>query len=116
MGGTPHSGSPYPGLRLCLSVGSLMIETKEMKRGRRANAGFLKPVTPDEELAEIIGDKPLPRNEVTRKLWDYACGHGLQDPDNQTVVRADHKLKRVLNGKRRVSMFEMTKLAFNHVT
>ena len=93
-----------------------MTETKELKRGREANAGFLEPVFPDEELAKIIGAKPLPRTDVTRKLWNYVCGCGLQDPRNQILIHSDRKLKRVLNGKRRVSMFQMTKLAFNHVT
>ena len=93
-----------------------MAETKKSKVGRRTDAGFLNPVTPNGKLAEIIGGKPLPRTDVTRKLWDYVCGRGLQDPDNQTFIRADRKLKRVLNGKKRVSMFEMTRLAFNHVT
>jgi chromatin remodeling complex protein RSC6 len=93
-----------------------MIEPSASRGGRTPKAGFLKTVKPDEELAEIIGDEPLPRTDVTRKLWDYVCGRGLQDPRNQTLIRADGKLKRVLNGKCRVSMFQMTKLAFNHVT
>ena len=76
----------------------------------------MKPVTPDAKLAEIIGSQPVPRTEVTRKLWDYIRGHNLQDPANKTFINADAKLKQVLDGRDRVSMFEMTKLVFNHVT
>jgi len=76
----------------------------------------MKPVTPDDKLAEIIGSEPVPRTEVTRKLWDYIRGHNLQDPANKTFINADGKLKEVLDGRDRVSMFEMTKLVFNHVT
>ncbi len=77
---------------------------------------FMKPVKPDEKLSEIIGHEPVPRTEVTRKLWDYIRGHNLQDPDNRTFIKTDAKLKEVLDGKDRVNMFEMTKLVFNHVT
>ena len=76
----------------------------------------MKPVQPDEKLAEIIGHDPIPRTEVTRKLWDYIRGRNLQDPTNKTFIKTDDKLKQVLDGKDRVSMFEMTKLVFKHVT
>ena len=76
----------------------------------------MKPVTPDEKLAEIIGSEPLARTEVTKKLWDYIRGHNLQDPENKTYIKADDKLRQVFDGKDRVSMFEMTKLVFNHVS
>ena len=85
------------------------------KSKRQPSAAFMKPVTPDQQLAEIIGDQPLARTEVTRKLWDYIRGHNLQDPENKTFIKADDKLKKVFDGKERVSMFEMTKLVFNHV-
>ena len=93
-----------------------MAETMQSKGRRQPSAAFMKPVKPDEKLAEIIGDQAVPRTEVTRKLWDYIRGHNLQDPDNKTFIKADDKLKQVLDGKDRVSMFEMTKLVFNHVT
>ena len=75
----------------------------------------MKPVTPDDKLAAIIGNQPLPRTEVTRKLWDYIRSHQLQDPENKTFIRADDLLKQVFDGKDRVSMFEMTKLVFKHI-
>ena len=76
----------------------------------------MKPVHPDEKLAAVIGNEPVSRTEITRKLWDYIRGHNLQDPENKTFIRADDKLKEVFNGKDRVSMFEMTKLVFGHVS
>ena len=75
----------------------------------------MKPVQPDEKLAVIIGSDPLPRTEVTRKLWDYIHSHNLQDPANKTFILADDNLKQVFDGQARVRMFEMTKLVFNHV-
>ena len=75
----------------------------------------MKPVQPDEKLAEIIGPEPVARTEVTRKLWDYIRGHNLQDPANKTFIKADEKLRNVLDGRDRVNMFEMTKLVFHHV-
>ena len=82
---------------------------------RKPSAAFMKPVTPDDKLAAIIGNQPLARTEVTKKLWDYIRANNLQDPENKTFIKADDKLKQVFDGKDRVSMFEMTKLVFNHV-
>ncbi len=75
----------------------------------------MKPVQPDEKLAAIIGNEPVARTEVTRKLWDYIRSHNLQDPENKRFIKADEPLKQVFDGKDRVSMFEMTKLVFGHV-
>jgi chromatin remodeling complex protein RSC6 len=86
------------------------------KPKRQPGAGFAKPVQPDQKLAAIIGDQPLARTEITRKLWEYIRSHNLQDQENKTFIKADDKLKEVFGGKDRVSMFEMTKLVFQHVT
>ena len=83
---------------------------------RQPSAAFMKPVQPDDKLAQIIGNEPLARTDVTRKLWDYIRRHNLQDPTNKTFITADEKLKEVFDGKDRVSMFEMTKLVFKHVS
>jgi chromatin remodeling complex protein RSC6 len=83
---------------------------------RKPSAAFMKPVKPDEKLAAIIGAEPLARTEVTKKLWDYIRSRNLQDPENKTFIKADDQLKQVFDGKDRVSMFEMTKLVFGHVT
>ena len=85
------------------------------KDKRQAGAAFMKPVQPDEKLAAVIGGEPIPRTEVTRKLWDYIRSHNLQDPENKTFIHADEQLKQVFGGKDKVSMFEMTKLVFGHV-
>src|SRR5580704_15621903 len=75
-----------------------MEETPE-KAKRTPNAGFMKPVTPDELLAKIVGDQPLPRSELTKSLWAYICKHRLQDPTKKTLINADENLKAVFNGK-----------------
>jgi chromatin remodeling complex protein RSC6 len=90
--------------------------TKKAKKVKRTpSAAFMKPVTPDEKLAKVVGDKPLPRTELTKKLWAYIRKHGLQDEKKRTFINADENLKAVFNGKKKVSMFEMTKLVSGHV-
>ncbi len=91
-------------------------ESSQSPGKRKPGAAFMKPVQPDEKLAAIVGKDPLPRTDVTRKLWEYIRGHNLQDPENKTFIKADDALKQVFDGKDRVSMFEMTKLVFGHVT
>ena len=80
------------------------------KKKRKPNAAFMKPMQPDAALSEIVGSKPLPRTEVTKKLWKYIKKNGLQDKRKRTMINADEKLKAVFRGKKQVSMFEMTKL------
>jgi chromatin remodeling complex protein RSC6 len=75
----------------------------------------MKPMTPSAELADVIGPTPVPRTEVTKKLWDYIKKHKLQDPANKRNINADDKLKKVFDGKSTVSMFEMTKLVGKHL-
>ena len=75
----------------------------------------MKPVTPDATLAAVVGATPLPRTELTKKLWAYIKKNGLQDKKVRTQINADDKLKPVFNGKKSVSMFEMTKLVSGHV-
>jgi chromatin remodeling complex protein RSC6 len=82
---------------------------------RKPNAAFMKPVQPDDVLAAVVGSKPLPRTELTKKLWDYIKKNGLQDKKTKTQINADDKLKAVFGGKKSVSMFEMTKLVSGHV-
>ena len=76
----------------------------------------MKPVTPDAALAPIVGASPLPRTELTKKLWLYIQKHGLQDNKNRRNINADAALKVVFNGKAQVSMFDMTKLVSKHVS
>jgi chromatin remodeling complex protein RSC6 len=83
---------------------------------RKPNAAFMKPVTPDAALAAVVGSKPLPRTELTKALWVYIKKNNLQDPKKKTIIIADAALKKVFDGKKSVSMFEMTKLVSGHVT
>ena len=85
------------------------------KSARKPNAAFMKPVTPDSALAEVVGAKPIPRTEVTKKLWAYIKKNGLQDKKNKRMIKADDVLKPVFGGKAQVNMFEMTKLVNKHV-
>jgi upstream activation factor subunit UAF30 len=91
------------------------VAKAEKKSAGKANAAFMKPMTPSAELAEVIGPTPVPRTEVTKKLWDYIKKHKLQDPANKRNINADDKLKKVFDGKSTVSMFEMTKLVGKHL-
>jgi len=82
---------------------------KKVAAKRTPNAAFMKALTPSPALAAIVGDKPLPRTEVTKKVWEYIKKHNLQDATNKRNINADDKLK-VIFKKAQVSMFEMTKL------
>lgn len=85
------------------------------KSARKPNAAFMKPVQPNEKLAAVVGSNPLPRTELTKKLWAYIKKNGLQDKKVKTQINADDKLKAVFGGKSKVSMFEMTKLVSNNL-
>jgi len=82
---------------------------------RKPNAAFMKPMTPSATLAAVVGSSPMPRTEVTSKLWGYIKKNNLQDKMNRRMINADDKLREVFGGKRQVSMFEMTKLVAKHL-
>jgi upstream activation factor subunit UAF30 len=77
------------------------MATKKTTSKRKPNAAFMKPVTPDDKLAAVVGSKPLPRTELTKKLWDYIRKNKLQDSKNKRMINADDALKAVFNGKSR---------------
>ena len=85
------------------------------KPARKPNPALMKPVQPDAVLAVVVGSKPLPRGQMTKKLWDYIKKHNLQDAKKRTQINADEALKAVFGGKKQASMFEMTKLVSAHV-
>jgi upstream activation factor subunit UAF30 len=85
------------------------------KAARKPNAAFMKPVTPSEMLAAVVGAKPIPRTEVTKKLWAYIKKNKLQDPKNKRMIKADPTLKPIFGGKATVNMFDMTKLVSKHL-
>ena len=87
----------------------------KVKSTRKPNAAFMKPLNVSAVLAEVVGSNPLPRTEVTKKVWDYIKKHKLQDSVNRRNINADDKLKAVFGGKKTVSMFEMTKLISAHL-
>jgi chromatin remodeling complex protein RSC6 len=86
-----------------------------MAKKRTASAAFMKPVTPSASLMGIVGDKPIPRTEVTKRLWAYIKKNKLQDTKNKRMINADPALKAVFGGKSSVNMFEMTKLVGKHL-
>ena len=83
---------------------------------RKPNAAFMKPMNISDALQPIVGSKPLPRTEVTKRLWDYIKKNKLQDPKERRNIKADDNLKKIFNGKKQVSMFEMTKLVSKHLS
>ena len=85
------------------------------KSARKPNAAFMAPVTPSAALSEVVGSKPIPRTEVTKKLWAYIKKNGLQDQKNKRMIKSDDALKPVFGGKAQVNMFEMTKLVNKHL-
>ena len=88
---------------------------KKKAPARKANAAFMKPVSPSPALSEVVGAKPIPRTEVTKRLWAYIKKNKLQDPKNKRMINADATLKPVFGGKSTVNMFEMTKLVSRHL-
>jgi upstream activation factor subunit UAF30 len=90
-------------------------KTAKKKSGRKPNAAFMAPVTPSATLADVVGTKPIPRTEVTKRLWAYIKKNKLQDQKNKRMIKADATLKSVFGGKATVNMFEMTKLVNKHL-
>jgi len=104
--------TPYNSINKYSQEPSFMATSQ--KTARKPNAAFMKPLTPSATLAAVIGAEPVPRTEVTKKIWDYIKKHDLQDPANRRNINADDKL-RPLFGKDQVSMFELTKLVSAHL-
>jgi chromatin remodeling complex protein RSC6 len=90
-------------------------KAKKPAAKRKPNAAFMKPMNISSTLAQVIGSNPMPRTEVTSKLWGYIKKNNLQDKANRRMINADDKLRDVFGGKRQVSMFEMTKLVSKHL-
>jgi len=90
-------------------------KTAKKSAARKPNAAFMKPMQPSAALSEVVGSKPIPRTEVTKKLWAYIKKNKLQDAKNRRNIKADDALKTVFGGKAQVNMFEMTKLVNKHL-
>ena len=85
------------------------------KTARKPNAAFMKPFQPNETLAAIVGSNPMPRTELTKKLWAYIKKNNLQDKKNRRMINADDKMKKLFGGKAQASMFDLTKFASKNV-
>ena len=86
------------------------------KAKRQPNPAFMKAMNPSSSLAAVVGNKPMPRTEVTKKVWAYIKKNGLQDSKNRRMINADSSLQAVFGGKKQVNMFEMTKLINKHLS
>ena len=83
---------------------------------RKPNPAFMKPMKPSSELAEVVGSSPLPRTEITKRLWQYIKRRGLQDKTNRRMINADDNLRPIFGGRRQVSMFDMTRMVNQHLS
>jgi upstream activation factor subunit UAF30 len=106
------------GAKKSAKKGARKSAKKSAKRGgakRKPNAAFMKPMQPDAALSAVVGGSPMPRTEITKKLWQYIKRNGLQDAKERRMINADDKMRAVFGGKGKVSMFEMTKLVNKHM-
>ncbi|HET9800037.1 MAG TPA: SWIB/MDM2 domain-containing protein [Gemmatimonadaceae bacterium] len=113
-GAAKKSAAKKGGARKAAKSGAKKSGAKKAAK-RTPNAAFMRAMTPDQQLAAVVGSNPLPRTEVTKKLWAYIKRKGLQDSKNRRQINADENLKPIFNGKSSVSMFEMTKLVNKHL-
>ena len=89
---------------------------KKAAKKRAPNPAFMKAMTPDASLAAVVGNQPMPRTEITKKIWAYIKKNGLQDQKERRMINADDSLKKVFDGKSKVSMFDMTKYVNKHLS
>lgn len=92
-----------------------MAKATKTAAKKTANSGFMKPLTPSADLAKIVGKTPLPRTEVTKKMWEYIKKHDLQAPENRRNINADDNLRPIF-GKEQISMFELSKCLNAHLS
>ncbi|MEO6749726.1 MAG: SWIB/MDM2 domain-containing protein [Casimicrobiaceae bacterium] len=111
----PAAKKPAAKKTVTKKVAAKKVAAKKPAAKRKPNAAFMKAMTPSSTLGAVIGTTPLPRTEVTKKIWEYIKKNKLQDAVNRRMINADDKLKAVFGGKGKVSMFEMTKLVSNHL-
>ncbi len=109
-GGAKKSSAKKGGAKKASAKKSSAKKTK-----RVPNAAFMRPMQIDEALGAVVGTNPMPRTEVTKKLWGYIKKNGLQDAKERRMINADDRLRSVFGGKKQVSMFEMTKLVNKHM-
>lgn len=118
MAAKKKSGAKKSSAKKAAKKSSAKKSTKKAaKKGakRQPSAAFMKPMTPSSQLAAVVGSNPMPRTEVTKKLWNYIKRKGLQDSKNRRMINADDNLRPVFGGSKQVSMFEMTRLVNKHL-
>jgi chromatin remodeling complex protein RSC6 len=103
-----------PKRKAAKKAGRKSSRRKSSGKKRTPNAAFMKPMRPSSDLANVVGSSPMPRTEVTKKLWQYIKRKGLQDSKNRRMINADENLRPIF-GRGQVSMFEMTRLVNNHL-
>jgi chromatin remodeling complex protein RSC6 len=115
-GGAKKAGRKKAGARKAGGARRASAKRGGAKRAKRApNPAFMRPMQPSDDLGAVVGARPMPRTEVTKRIWDYIRKNGLQDQKNRRMINADDRLRAVFGGRRQVSMFEMTKLVNNHL-
>ena len=113
-GGAKRGGAKRGGAKK--ARGSARKASKKRSGAKRApNPAFMKPMQPDAALGAVVGNNPMPRTEITKKLWQYIKRNGAQDQKERRMINADDKLRPVFGGKNKVSMFEMTKLVSKYL-
>jgi chromatin remodeling complex protein RSC6 len=105
-----------PAKKAAAKSGAKKTAAKRTTAKRAPNPAFMKAMTPSADLAAVVGNNPMPRTEITKKVWEYIRKNNLQDQQNKRQINADDNLRRVFGGKRSVSMFEMTKLVNQHLS
>ena len=119
-GGARKGGAKKGGAKKAAKKGGAKKSTRKAAKKRSGakrtpNAAFMKAMQPSEQLSSVVGGSPMPRTEVTKKLWQYIKRNGCQDQKERRMINADDKLRPVFGGKNKVSMFEMTKLVNKHL-
>ena len=113
--GAKKAGARKGGAKKAAKKATRKSAAKKTKTKRAPNPAFMRPMQPDEQLAMVVGNSPMPRTEITKKLWGYIKRKGLQDAKERRMINADDALRPVFGGKKQVSMFEMTKLVNKHM-
>ena len=115
-GGAKKGGAKRGGAKKARGSARKASRGKRSGGAKRApNPAFMKPMQPDAALGAVVGNNPMPRTEITKKLWQYIKRNGCQDQKERRMINADDKLRPVFGGKNKVSMFEMTKLVNKHM-
>ena len=113
--GAASAKKAAPAKRAAAKTGAKTAAKKSATAKRAPNPAFMKAMTPSAELGAVVGSSPMPRTEITKKVWEYIRKNSLQDATNKRQINADDNLRKVFGGKKSVSMFEMTKLVNQHL-